>query len=213
MALVYDAENRQLRLGKVAARVHIRTVGGLPQPWFQARPIALHLGYTPNNAYRAVNRVHEDYRKSLGELVGVASDAEATLGHHDGIATYISEPGLYEMLCKSEMPAARPFQRWLFEEALPTIRRTGGHALAQPSVQREIAALRAEMQQLRASHSVLEVSRGGAGDRAEQKWLLEHGRDASADQATFLAQQPLDVAGYLESRLPADQHWVIRHVK
>jgi hypothetical protein len=117
------------------------------------------------------------------------------------------------MLCKSEMPAARPFQRWVFEEALPTIRRTGGYALAQSSVQREIAALRAKMQQLRASHSVLEVSRGGAGDRAEQKWLLEHGRDASANQATFLAQWPLDVVGHLESRLPAENHWVIRHVK
>jgi hypothetical protein len=114
------------------------------------------------------------------------------------------------------MPAARPFQRWVYEQVLPQIRRTGGYALAQPTVEREIAALRAEMQQLRAAqatHSVLEVSRGGAGDRAEQKWLLQHGRDASAEQDTFLAQQPLDLAGYLQSRLPADQHWVIRHIK
>jgi hypothetical protein len=43
--------------------------------------------------------------------------------------------------------------------------------------------------------------------------LLEHGRDASADQATFLVQRPTDIAAYLESRLPADQHWVIRHIK
>jgi hypothetical protein len=80
--------------------------------------------------------------------------------------------------------------------------------------EREIAALRAEVQQLRvqATHSVLEVSRAGAGC-AEQKWLREHGRDASAEQDTFLAQQPLDLAGYLQSRLPADQHWVIRHIK
>jgi hypothetical protein len=48
---------------------------------------------------------------------------------------------------------------------------------------------------------------------AEQKWLLEHGRDASADQDTFLAQRPTDIAAYLESRLPAENHWVIRHIK
>jgi hypothetical protein len=42
---------------------------------------------------------------------------------------------------------------------------------------------------------------------------MEHGRDASAERDTFLAQQPLDLAGYLASRLPTDQHWVIRHVK
>ena len=57
------------------------------------------------------------------------------LGHNERIATYVSEPGLYELLCKSEMPAARPFQDWLFEEVLPTIRRTGSYSLAQPMQQ------------------------------------------------------------------------------
>jgi prophage antirepressor-like protein len=214
---VYDTESRLIRLGDAAAKVHVRAgPGGEPQPWFQAKPIALHLGYTSNNAYKAINRVHEDYRKSLGELVGGTSDLEVPLGHNDSIATYLSEPGLFELLVKSEMPAARPFQRWLFEEVLPTIRRTGSYALVNPLAEREMVDLRAELQRLRegqASQSVLVVSRGGAGDCAEQKWLLEHGRDASADQDTFLAQRPLDLAGYLGSRLPADQHWVIRHVK
>jgi hypothetical protein len=77
----------------------------------------------------------------------------------------------------------------------------------------ELAELRAAVQALQASHSVLEVSRGGAGDQAEQRWLMEHGRDASVDRDIYLAQGPLDLAGFMASRLPADQHWVIRHVK
>jgi prophage antirepressor-like protein len=212
-APTFDAESRLLRLGDATAKVHVRTVDGLPQPWFQAKPIALHLGYTPTNACKAVNKVHEDYRKSLGELVEGTSDLEVPLEHNDSVATYISEPGLYELLCKSEMPAARPFQRWVYEQVLPKIRRTGSFSVVvQPTVQQELAELRAAVATLQASHSVLEVARGG-GNQAEQRWLMEHGRDASAERDIYLAQGPLDLAGFLAARLPAASHWVIRHVK
>jgi hypothetical protein len=102
----------------------------------------------------------------------------------------------------------------VFEVVLPTIRRTGSFSVVvQPTVQQELAELRAAVATLQASHSVLEVARGGAGDRAEQRWLVEHGRDASAERDIYLAQQPLDLAGYLAARLPTDHHWVIRHIK
>jgi len=40
-------------------------------------------------------------------------------------ATVIWEPGIYEALVKSRKPKAKPFKKWLFEEVLPSIRKTG----------------------------------------------------------------------------------------
>ena len=44
----------------------------------------------------------------------------------------IWEPGIYQLLAKSRKPQAKPFQKWLFEEVLPNIRKTGQYQ-SQPS--------------------------------------------------------------------------------
>lgn len=52
--------------------------------------------------------------------------------------TVVWEPGVYQLLSKSRKPNAKPFQKWLFEEVLPSIRETGGYAVieAQQPVER-----------------------------------------------------------------------------
>lgn len=47
--------------------------------------------------------------------------------------TVIWEPGIYQLLAKSRKPQAKPFQKWLFAEVLPSIRKTGQYAIAQPA--------------------------------------------------------------------------------
>ncbi|WP_318731148.1 Bro-N domain-containing protein [Roseofilum sp. Guam] len=37
------------------------------------------------------------------------------------------EPGLYHLITHSKSPLAIPFQKWVFEEVLPSIRRTGSY--------------------------------------------------------------------------------------
>ena len=41
----------------------------------------------------------------------------------------LTEQGLYFFLCRSDKPTARPFQKWLAGEVLPSIRRTGSYSL------------------------------------------------------------------------------------
>lgn len=41
--------------------------------------------------------------------------------------TYINEPNLYRLITRSKMPHAVKFQDWVFEEVLPTIRKTGSY--------------------------------------------------------------------------------------
>lgn len=41
----------------------------------------------------------------------------------------LHEPGLYWLIARSKSPLAVPFQKWVFEEVLPTIRKTGSYSL------------------------------------------------------------------------------------
>lgn len=41
----------------------------------------------------------------------------------------ITEPGLYHLIIRSNSPIAVPFQKWVFEEVLPSIRKTGGYGV------------------------------------------------------------------------------------
>lgn len=37
----------------------------------------------------------------------------------------VTEPGMYQFLCSSQVPKAKPFRKWVFGEVLPSIRRLG----------------------------------------------------------------------------------------
>lgn len=40
---------------------------------------------------------------------------------------YINEGNLYRLIVRSKLPAAKKFERWVFDEVLPEIRRSGGY--------------------------------------------------------------------------------------
>ncbi|MFZ4219186.1 Bro-N domain-containing protein [Enterobacter ludwigii] len=43
-------------------------------------------------------------------------------------ATFVNEPNLYRVIFRSNKPEAKQFQDWVFNEVLPTIRKTGHYA-------------------------------------------------------------------------------------
>jgi prophage antirepressor-like protein len=57
--------------------------------------------------------------------------------------TVIWEPGIYQALAKSRKPKAKPFQKWVFEEVLPSIRKTGKYESIPQAPQTYIEALKA----------------------------------------------------------------------
>ncbi|WP_051309009.1 BRO-N domain-containing protein [Desulfogranum japonicum] len=81
---------------------------------FVATDVATALGYKhPNNA---INRHCQGTAKhrTLIDANGRAKDVRV-----------IYEPDLYRMMIGSKLPSAKKFERWVFEEVLPEIRRTG----------------------------------------------------------------------------------------
>jgi prophage antirepressor-like protein len=57
--------------------------------------------------------------------------------------SYISESGLYRILFRSDLPKCEPFQKWLSNEVLPCIRKTGSYTMNQkpPSAIEAIALI------------------------------------------------------------------------
>jgi prophage antirepressor-like protein len=51
-----------------------------------------------------------------------------TLGGFQDMVT-LFEPGLYRLINRSDSPFALPFQEWLYEEVLPSIRKTGSYSV------------------------------------------------------------------------------------
>ena len=90
--------------------------------YFKAKDIASVLGY--NNTTKAIlDHIDCDYKFKLGDLVG--SNEMGLLDHNDKITLYITEPGLYQLIFKSNLASAKDFTKWVFTEVLPSIRTTG----------------------------------------------------------------------------------------
>ncbi|WP_313937843.1 BRO-N domain-containing protein [Anabaena azotica] len=58
----------------------------------------------------------------------------STLGGEQEMLT-VNEPGLYRLIFKSRKPVAKRFQRWVFHEVLPSLRRTGRYEIPQTTPQ------------------------------------------------------------------------------
>lgn len=80
--------------------------------WFCAVDITRILGY--KNAAQAV-----------ADNVDPKHIRQISLGKKGRAPVFVSEPGLYQLVLKSRLPAAIEFQDWVSEEVLPAIRKTG----------------------------------------------------------------------------------------
>ena len=64
----------------------------------------------------------------------------------DQITNFIPEGDIYRLASKSELPGAEKFESWIFDEVLPTIRKTGAYQLNQVKMEPDPAAMkRAEL--------------------------------------------------------------------
>ena len=91
------------------------------KPWFNASQVAKALGYT-NPAEALRDNVSAKYSQQL------------YLGRRGKKPIFINEPGLYHLVMKSNLPNAEKFQDWVFEEVLPSIRKTGSYSIKERKV-------------------------------------------------------------------------------
>ncbi len=84
--------------------------------FFPATDVAKALGYS--NPHKAI----KDHCKPEGVN-------EALVPTNSGVQNkkFINEPNLYRLIVKSKLPQAEQFEKWVFEEVLPSIRKHGAY--------------------------------------------------------------------------------------
>ena len=76
----------------------------------------------------------------IAKALGYARPGKAIIDHCKGVLkrdtltsggmqslSYIPEGDVYRLIVHSKLPAAEKFEHWLFDEVVPTIRKTGGY--------------------------------------------------------------------------------------
>lgn len=101
----------------------IRVVMASGEPWFVGRDIAGALGYSDESD---AIRKHCKGFKSLKNI----SSGEMPEGL-PGNTLMIRDPDVYRLVVRSKLPSAERFEEWVFDEVLPSIRRTGRYETQQ----------------------------------------------------------------------------------
>jgi prophage antirepressor-like protein len=150
----------------------IRVSGSAERPEWVAADVGAVLGLEHTTLSRRVAKLPETWK-------GVYSIH--TLGGQQQMLT-VTEPGLYELIFRSDKPAAQRFRVWMFEEVLPSIRRTGSysHSASQqvpdPQISQliELAQTQVEVineQQKMLAAALVSLSKVKSKEKKQPKWM------------------------------------------
>lgn len=129
--------------------VRTATIDG--EPYFVGKDVATILGYS--NPRDAISKHVDDEDKGVAKC--------DTLGGRQEIL-FINESGLYSLILRSQLPAAKRFKRWVTSEVLPVIRRHGMYATEELIANPDLAiaafqALKAEREKRQALEEAVAV--------------------------------------------------------
>lgn len=109
--------SEQLRVFESAEFGEVRTVEIEGRPYFAGTDVARALGYS--EPHKAVARhCRDDGMKRTPIADGLGREQETV---------FISEGNLYRLIVSSKLPSAERFERWVFDEVLPSIRQHGAY--------------------------------------------------------------------------------------
>ena len=111
-----------------------RVIMRLGDPWFVAKDVAACIEHKDVTTMCKLCHDKDKVVVNYAELKHSADLAECFSGQQSPNLTLISEFGLYRILAKCNLPKCEPFESWVFDEVLPSIRKTGGYSVAQPTL-------------------------------------------------------------------------------
>ena len=129
----FTFEQQQLTIYAFGQTIPMLLVGPAKVEYFRGNDVAKFLGYK-QPAIAVTKHVRERHVKTLRELVleGIyGSYTPATVDQNELNSRWFTEPGLYRLIFKSQMPFATDFEDWVTEKVLPSIRKTGSYSLQQ----------------------------------------------------------------------------------
>jgi prophage antirepressor-like protein len=115
MTCLIDAIDMNLTFNEQTVRVF----GTLEEPLFVLKDVCNILGLS--NPSKTIENVDKDYHLSLEVRGGNSSGIQQTL--------VVKEPGLYQVIMRCRKDVAKPFQRWVCGEVLPSLRKKGEYRM------------------------------------------------------------------------------------
>jgi prophage antirepressor-like protein len=112
----------------------VRTAGTLEAPLFCASDSCDAL--TIADASDALERLDQD---DVVVVVPAENGSQRVLVRGPNANVYVTEPGLYELIIRSNKPAAKEFKRWVTHEVLPEIRKRGYYSFVAQERKRLLA--------------------------------------------------------------------------
>ena len=181
--------------------IEVRVIVLDDDPWFVASDVAAALDY--RNAPDMTRNLDDD-EKGTHNL--------RTLGGTQALSI-ISESGLYAAVLKSRKPEAKKFRKWVTNEVLPQIRKTGTYNLPAAKCQHDyltgddmraltrLVWMIAGMIGERARHAIWHALRVVSGCAAPNRFEVKH----IPDLATELRRLYVIVTRYRETQLAAEE--------
>lgn len=135
----------------------VRFVGTSDQPEWVARDVCEVLGI--GNPSQALSDFDE-YEKGITEI--------DTPGGKQRVLT-VTEPGLYKLVTRSQKANAKRFSRWVFQDVLPTIRKTGTYSINPVSSHPQLLPLKVRRERLEIIQIGINILSqvGGVDERTE----------------------------------------------
>ena len=138
----------------------VRVIMRCSDPWFVAKDVASCIEHKDVTTMCRVCRDKDKVVVNYAELKHSADLAECFSEQQSPNLTLISESGLYRIFAKCNLPKCEPFENWVFDEVLPSIRKTGSYGMSQISREDQLF--------LAIIHSESEEERAGALKELEE---------------------------------------------
>ena len=110
----------------------IRVIMRCSEPWFVAKDVASCIEHSNVTKMCELCRDKDKVTITDSKEIGVINESLITqqpFSKNTPNVVLISESGLYRILAKCNLPKCEPFESWVFEEVLPSIRKTGGYGI------------------------------------------------------------------------------------
>ena len=106
----------------------VRVVMRENKPWFVAKDVAACIEYS--NVSKMCDLCRDKDVDTINGKEFPNDLLEYSEGRGNPNVCVISESGLYRILAKSSLPKCEPFESWVFDEVLPSIRQTGSYSVS-----------------------------------------------------------------------------------
>ena len=136
--VVSETKNESVSSNLTAAQKEVRKFEGMfgsvrvvmreNKPWFVAKDVAVCIEHSN------VTKMCDICRAKDVDTINGKEFPNDLLEYSEGRGNpnvcVISESGLYRILAKSSLPKCEPFESWVFDEVLPSIRQTGSYSVS-----------------------------------------------------------------------------------